>query len=74
MALYMKYAIPIVILCNLIKKNTFYQSFPVMLPGMVINIILLLIFVIKYSKVTNILVHQVQMDPTGTELTFINII
>ena len=71
MALYLKFAIPIVVLYYLIKKNPFYQSYPAMLPGMVITIILLLISAIKYSKVTNMLVHQVHMDPTGTELTFI---
>jgi len=67
----MKYAIPIAILYYLIKKNPFYQSYPAMLPGMVIAVVLLLISAVKYSKVTNMLVHQVHMDPTGTELTFI---
>ena len=38
---------------------------------MSIAVVLLGISMIKYSKVTNMLVHQVHMDPTGTELTFI---
>jgi positive regulator of sigma E activity len=42
-----------------------------MLPAMFIAIIGLLFSMVKYSKVTNMLVHQVHMDPTGTELTFI---
>jgi hypothetical protein len=59
------------ILFYLIRKNPFYQSYPAMLPGMFIAFIILGISMIKYSKVTNMLVHQVHMDPTGTELTFI---
>ena len=42
-----------------------------MLPGMFIGLILTIISMIKYSKVTNMLIHQIHMDPTGTELTFI---
>jgi hypothetical protein len=42
-----------------------------MLPAMTISFFLLVFSMIKYSKVTNMLVHQVHMDPTGTELTFI---
>ena len=42
-----------------------------MLPAMVASFIFLGVSMIKYSKVTNMLVHQVHMDPTGTELTFI---
>jgi hypothetical protein len=38
---------------------------------MIMSTIMLSISMIKYSKVTNMLVHQVHMDPTGTELTFI---
>jgi len=42
-----------------------------MLPAMTITLIALFLSMIKYSKVTNHMVHQVHMDPTGTELTFI---
>ena len=42
-----------------------------MLPAMFIGVIALVFSMVKYSKVTNMLVHQVHMDPTGTELTFI---
>ena len=41
-----------------------------MLPVMVISIVCLFISMIKYSKVTNMMVQQVTMDPTGMELTF----
>jgi hypothetical protein len=54
-----------------IKKNPFYLSYPAMLPAMVIGLIMLAISCIKYSKVTNMMIHQVHMDPTGTELLFI---
>ena len=69
--LYMKFLVPMAILIYLIRKNPFYQTYPIMLPGMSIAVVLLGISTIKYSKVTNMLVHQVHMDPTGTELTFI---
>lgn len=59
------------VLVYLIRKNPFYQSYPAMLPGMFIAFCLTAIALVKYSKVTNMLVHQVHMDPTGTELTFI---
>lgn len=63
--------IPAVALVYLIKKNPFYQTYPIMLPVMIGSLIGLSIAFIKYSKVTNMMVHQVLMDPTGTELTFI---
>jgi hypothetical protein len=69
--LYLKFLVPMAILYYLIRKNPFYQSYPAMLPGMFIAFIAFAISMIKYSKVTNMLVHQVHMDPTGTELTFI---
>ena len=69
--LYLKFLIPIATMVYLIRKNPFYQSYPAMLPGMFIATILLCIGMVKYSKVTNMLVHQIHMDPTGTELTFI---
>jgi TRAP-type uncharacterized transport system fused permease subunit len=69
--LYLKYLVPIAVLIYLIRKNPFYQTYPIMLPLMLVSTILLSISMIKYSKVTNMLVHQVHMDPTGTELTFI---
>ena len=71
LALYLKFLIPIGGLIYLIKKNPFYMSFPAMLPAMLISLIALSVSMVKYSKQTNMLVHQVLMDPTGTELTFI---
>lgn len=56
-ALYLKFAVPIALFIYLIKKNPFYQSYPAMLPGMVIAVVLLVISAVKYSKVTNMLVH-----------------
>ena len=70
-ALYLKFLVPIAVMIYLIRKNPFYQSYPAMLPGMVIALILTIIGLIRYSKVSNMLIHQVHMDPTGTELTFI---
>ena len=55
--LYLKFMIPILGLMYLIKKNPFYQTYPAMLPGMVVAVILLGINLIKYSKVTNMMVH-----------------
>mgnify|MGYP006879160668 CR=1 FL=1 len=69
--LYMKYLVPMAVLVMLIRKNPFYQSYPAMLPAMFVGTIMLFISLIKYSKVTNHLIHQVHMDPTGSELTFI---
>jgi len=69
--LYLKFLIPLAVLFYLIKKNPYYQSYPAMLPGMFFVSIALMISMIKYSKVTNNLVHQVLLDPTGTELTFV---
>lgn len=69
--LYLKFIVPIAVLIYLIKKNPFYQSYPVMLPMMVIATVVLIINMIKYSKVTNMMVKQVLMDPTGSELTFV---
>lgn len=69
--LYLKFLVPIAVLIYLIKKNPFYLSYPAMLPAMFIALIMLCISLIKYSKLTNMMIHQVHMDPTGTELTFI---
>ena len=69
--LYLKFLVPIGTLLYLIKKNPFYLSYPIMLPLMVVGTFFLSVNMIKYSRVTNHLVHQVHLDPTGTELTFI---
>ena len=70
-SLYLKFLIPMGICIYLIKKNPFYKTYPAMLPAMFIGLILTFISLVKYSKVSNMLVHQVHMDPTGTELSFI---
>jgi hypothetical protein len=54
-----------------IKKNPFYMNYPAMLPALIVACIAMCLSCVKYSRVTNMLVHQVHMDPTGTELTFI---
>lgn len=69
--LYLKFLVPIVVLVYLIRKNPFYQSYPIMLPVMIASVAGLVVGLVKYSKVTNMMVHQVLMDPTGSELTFI---
>ena len=55
--LYLKYLIPLGTLIYLIRKNPFYQSYPAMLPAMFIGVIGLIFSMVKYSKVTNMLVH-----------------
>ena len=55
--LYLKFLIPMAGLIYLIKKNPFYQSYPAMLPGMFFMTIALIYQMVKYSKVTNNLVH-----------------
>lgn len=56
-SLFLKFAIPIAVLIYLIRKNPFYQTYPAMLPGMFISLIALFLSAIKYSRVTNHLVH-----------------
>jgi hypothetical protein len=42
-----------------------------MLPIMVAAWALVFIRMVNYSRVTNHMVHQILMDPTGTEITFV---
>lgn len=42
-----------------------------MLPILITATAMLVVSMIKYSKITNMMVHQVLLDPTGTELTFV---
>ena len=42
-----------------------------MLPIMVATFAILFIRMVKYSKRTNNMVHQILLDPQGVELTFI---
>ena len=42
-----------------------------MLPAMMLACFAFIASMVKYSKVTNMMVHQILMDPTGTELTFV---
>jgi hypothetical protein len=42
-----------------------------MLPFMVILFAIVFYRMVKYSKRTNHMVHQVLLDPTGTELTIV---
>jgi len=69
--LYLKFILPMIALVYLIKKNPFYKTYPVMLPAMVLTLIILIRSLIKYSRVTNHMIQQVHLDPTGTEVTFI---
>ena len=55
-SLYLKFLVPMAGLYYLIKKNPFYQSYPAMLPAMVVALIALGINLIKYSRTTNHLV------------------
>jgi len=69
--LYLKYIIPIVGLIYLIKKNPFYKSYPIMLPFMVTVFFIVLYKCMRYSSKTNRMIHQILIDPSGTEVTFI---
>lgn len=69
--LYLRFLVPIVILCYLIRENPFYTSYPVMLPFFVTILGVFFYRTVKYSRKTNHMVHQILMDPTGTELTFV---
>lgn len=55
--LYARYLIPLGTLIYLIRKNPFYQSYPAMLPAMFIGVIYGFFAMVRYSKVTNMLVH-----------------
>jgi hypothetical protein len=69
--LYLRFIIPIVALIYLIKKNPFYKSYPIMLPLMVIVLMTYFYKCMRYSAKTNRMVHQILIDPSGTEVTFI---
>ena len=69
--LYLRYLVPLAILAYLIKKNPFYTTYPVMLPFMIAFFFIAFYRMVKYSRKTNHMVHQILLDPTGTELTFV---
>ena len=58
-------------LAYLIKKNPFYRTYPIMLPIMMATFFVVFYRMVKYSKRTNNMVHQILLDQTGTELTFV---
>lgn len=55
----------------LIKKNPFYKTYPAALPIMICIFIVFMFKTTKYASYTNRMVHQILLDPTGTELTFV---
>jgi hypothetical protein len=69
--LYLRFLIPLGLLAYYIKKNPLYASYPVVLPFTVIFFGIFFYRMIKYSRKTNHMVHQILLDPTGSELTFI---
>ena len=69
--LYMRFIIPLLVLAVLIKKNPFYRSYPIMLPIMVTMWFVTFYRAVAYSRRTNRMVHQVLLDQTGSELTFV---
>lgn len=69
--LYLRYLIPLTALMYLIRKNPFYKTYPIMLPVMIVAFIATLMRTVKYSRKTNHMVHQVLLDATGTEVTFV---
>lgn len=69
--LYLRFMVPLVGLAYLIRKNPFYRSYPIMLPLMCVAWVGFLIQTVKYSRKTNHMVHQILLDATGSELTFV---
>ena len=69
--LFARFVIPLILLTALIKKNPFYRSYPIMLPIMICLWFITLQRAVVYSRRTNRMVHQVLLDQTGSELTFV---
>lgn len=69
--LYMKLIIPTLALIYLVKKNPFYKSYPIALPCMFVLLIFLGYKFMRFGQVTNRMVHQILIDPSGTEVTFV---
>ena len=69
--LYMRYMVPLLGLAYYIRKNPFYRTYPIMLPIMCCAFVGFLIQTVKYSRKTNHMVHQILLDATGSELTFV---
>lgn len=69
--LFMRFIVPLAVLTVLIKKNPFYRTYPIMLPIMVTLWFFTLYRAIVYSRRTNRMVHQILLDQTGSELTFV---
>ena len=67
----MRFLVPLAVLTVLIKKNPFYRSYPIMLPIMICAWFFTLYRAVAYSKRTNRMVHQILLDQTGSELTFV---
>ena len=69
--LFARFTVPLIALAYLIKKNPFYRTYPIMLPIMIATFAFVFARMVKYSKRTNNMVHQILVDQTGTELTFV---
>lgn len=67
----MRFLVPLAILTLLIKKNPFYRNYPIMLPIMICLWFIVLYRAVVYSRRTNRMVHQILLDQTGSELTFV---
>jgi hypothetical protein len=53
----MRFLVPLLGLTYLIRKNPFYRSYPIMLPIMMAAWAGVLIATVRYSKVTNHMIH-----------------
>lgn len=67
----MRFIVPLAVLAVLIKKNPFYRTYPIMLPIMISLWFIILYRAVVYSRRTNRMVHQILLDQTGSELTFV---
>lgn len=63
--LYARFVLPLLLLGYLIRKNPFYRTYPVMLPIMILAFFIVFVRMVKYSKKTNNMIHQILMDQTG---------
>ena len=69
-ALYLKYIVPFGGLIYLIRKNPFYKRMPVALPLMMVAAIALFLRIVRFSSKTNVLISEIWLDRSASELTF----
>lgn len=69
--LYARFLVPMAFFVYLIRKNPFYTTYPIMFPLSWVGLAIVLYYTVRYSRKTNHMVHQILLDATGSELTFV---